>query len=39
MNRKLLPFFSLVMVAAIVLSGCAAPAPQVIEKIVTQVTE
>jgi oligopeptide transport system substrate-binding protein len=39
MHRRLLPLLSLLMVAAIVITGCAAPAPQVVEKLVTQVVE
>lgn len=39
MHRKLLPFVSLLLVAAFVVTGCAAPAPQTIEKVVTQVVK
>jgi len=40
MHRKSLPLLSLLIVAAIVISGCAAaPAPQMVEKIVTSVVE
>ncbi len=38
-HHRLWQFGSVLLLAALIVSGCAAPAPQVIEKIVTQVVE
>ena len=37
--KRLFSFLSLLMIASMIVTGCAAPAAQTIEKIVTQVVE
>ena len=38
-HHRLWQFGSVLLLAALIVSGCAAPAPQVVEKVVTQVVE